>query len=130
VFIYDASGAVEPYARMLLQYAQACVAAGRRVEVLGALNREHGHRLGRGAIVVLLSDGSDHGDPDQLWVELARLGRCAHSLVWLNPLKAHRGNEPLTIGMRTALAHVDHLLAGNSLASLEDLAQLIDDGLE
>jgi uncharacterized protein with von Willebrand factor type A (vWA) domain len=130
VFIYDVSDAMEPYARMLLEYMKACVAAGRRVEVLDALNREHEQRLGRGAIVVLLSDGLDRGDPDRLWVEMARLGRSAHSLVWLNPLEAHRGTEPLTIGVQAALAHVDHLLAGNSLASLEELAQLVDDGLE
>jgi uncharacterized protein len=172
VLVCDVSGSMEPYARMLLQYMQACVAARRRVETfvfgtrltrvtaelrgrdpdraldraataasdwsggtrigeaLATLNREHGRRLGRGAIVVLLSDGWDRGDPGQLSAEMARLGRCAHSLVWLNPLKAHPAYEPLTLGMRAALPHVDHFLAGNSLASLEELAQLMDDGLE
>jgi uncharacterized protein len=122
VFIYDASGAMEPYARMLLQYMQACVAAGRRVEVLDFGTPDwSGRRLVRGAIVVLLSDSLDRGDRDQLWVEMARLGRCARSIVWL---------DPLNIGIPAELAHVDHVLAGNSLASVEELAQLIDDGLE
>jgi uncharacterized protein with von Willebrand factor type A (vWA) domain len=60
---------------------------------------------------------------------MARLSRCAHTLVWLNPLKARPGYEPLTRGMQAALPHVDHFLAGNSIASLEELAALLDGGL-
>jgi uncharacterized protein with von Willebrand factor type A (vWA) domain len=168
VLVCDVSGSMEPYARMLLMYMQACVAARRRVEAfvfgtrltrvtaelrghdpdraleraaqatrdwsggtrigdaIATLNREHGRRLGRGAAVVLLSDGWDRGDPEQLEREIARLARCAHRLVWLNPLKAHPDYEPLTRGMQAALPHVDELLAGNSLASLEKLAQALD----
>ncbi|MBN1530861.1 MAG: VWA domain-containing protein [Thermoleophilaceae bacterium] len=171
VLVCDVSGSMEPYARMLLQYMQACVAARRRVEAfvfgteltrvtadlrgrdpdgaleraaervddwsggtrigasLASLNREHGGRVGRGAIVVVLSDGWDRGDPEQLTAELERLGRCAHRLVWLNPLKAHPDYEPLTVGMRAALPHVDHFLAGNSLRSLEELAVLMEEGM-
>ena len=92
------------------------------------LNRDHGRRIGRGAIVVLLSDGWDRGDPEELAAEMARLQRCAHRLVWLNPLKAHPGYEPLTLGMKAALPHVDHFLAGNSLASLAELADLMEGG--
>jgi uncharacterized protein with von Willebrand factor type A (vWA) domain len=172
VLVCDVSGSMEPYARMLLQYMQACVAARRRVEAfvfgtrltrvtgelagrdpdraldrasvaagdwsggtrigdaLSTLNREHGRRVGRGAIVVLLSDGWDRGDPEQLAAEIARLRHCSHRLIWLNPLKAHPGYEPLTRGMQAALPHVDHFLAGNSLASLADLAELMEGGLE
>jgi uncharacterized protein len=172
VLVCDVSGSMEPYARMLLQYLQACVAARRRVEAfvfgtrltrvtgelagrdpdraldraagaaadwsggtrigdaLATLNREFGRRLGRGAIVVLLSDGWDRGEPRQLGREMARLGRCAYRLIWLNPLKASPDYEPLTRGMQAALPHVDHFLAGNSLASLEELAILMDGGFE
>ena len=172
VLVCDVSGSMEPYARMLLQYMQACVAARRRVEAfvfgtrltrvtgelagrdpdraleraaaaaqdwsggtrigeaLGTLNREHGRRLGRGAIVVLLSDGWDRGEPEVLSVEMERLQRCSHRLVWLNPLKASPDYEPLTRGMQAALPHVDHFLAGNSLASLAELALLLEEGLE
>jgi uncharacterized protein len=171
VLVCDVSGSMEPYARMLLQYMQACVAARRRVEAfvfgtrltrvtdelrgrdpdralmrastaatdwsggtrigeaLATLNREHGRRLGRGAIVVLLSDGWDRGDPEELAHEIARLSRCAHKLIWLNPLKAHPEYEPLTRGMQAALPHVDAFLAGNSLASLDELAELMEGGL-
>jgi uncharacterized protein len=79
--------------------------------------------------VVLLSDGWDRGDPDQLTEEIARLARTAHRLVWLNPLKAHPEYEPLTRGMQAALPHVDAFLAGNSLASLAELAELMEGGL-
>ena len=77
---------------------------------------------------MLLSDGWDRGEPELLAAEIARLARCAHTLVWLNPLKAHPGYEPLTRGMRAALPHVDVFLAGNSLASLEELALLMESG--
>jgi uncharacterized protein with von Willebrand factor type A (vWA) domain len=172
VLVCDVSGSMEPYARMLLQYMQACVAARRRVEAfvfgtrltrvtgelagrdpdraldraagaaedwsggtrigeaLATLNREYGRRVGRGAIVVLLSDGWDRGDPQQLSAEMARLERCAHRLIWLNPLKASPEYEPLTRGMQAALPYVDHFLAGNSLASLEELAILMEGGFE
>ena len=131
VLVCDVSGSMAPYARMLLQYLHASVAARRRVEAfafgtrltritnelsgrdhdraleraaaavtdfsggtrigaaLAELNREHGRRLGRGAVVVILSDGWDRGDPGLLDAEMARLRRSAHRLVWLNPLAAH-----------------------------------------
>jgi uncharacterized protein with von Willebrand factor type A (vWA) domain len=170
VLVCDVSGSMEPYARMLLQYLQAAVAAHRRVEAfafgtrltritrelsgrdpdralqrasaavtdwsggtrigdaIATLNREHGRRLGRGAVVVVLSDGWDRGDPELLGAEMARLGRCAHRVLWLNPLAAHPDYAPLTRGMRAALPHTDHLLAGNSIASLEELAVLLEEG--
>jgi uncharacterized protein with von Willebrand factor type A (vWA) domain len=97
---------------------------------LAELNREHGRRIGRGAVIVLLSDGWDRGEPDLLAAEMARLRRCAHRVLWLNPLAADPRYEPLTRGMQAALPHVDHLLPGNSIASLEALAVLMDEGLE
>jgi uncharacterized protein len=96
---------------------------------LAELNREHGRRIGRGAVIVVLSDGWDRGDPDVLAAEMARLRRCAHRVLWLNPLAADPRYEPLTRGMQAALPHVDHLLPGNSIASLEALASLMEEGL-
>jgi uncharacterized protein len=168
VLIVDVSGSMAPYARMLLMYAQAAVAARRRVEAfalgtrltritgelagrdpdralaraadrvvdlgggtrigaaLGELNRAHGRRIGRGAVVVILSDGWDRGDPEELAAEMARLRRTAHRLVWLNPLAADPRYAPLTRGMRAALPHTDDLLPGNSLASLTALVELLE----
>ncbi len=108
-------------------HAAGDMSGGTRIgDALATLNREHGRRIGRGAVVVILSDGWDRGEPQQLADEMARLNRCAHRLVWLNPLKAHEGYEPLTRGMQAALPYVDHFLAGNSIASLEELAELLE----
>lgn len=93
---------------------------------IGTLNRVHGRQLGRGAVVVILSDGWDRGDPAELAAELARLRRTAHRLVWLNPLKARSGYEPLVRGMAAALPHLDEFLEGHSLRSLEALAELLE----
>jgi uncharacterized protein with von Willebrand factor type A (vWA) domain len=104
---------------------------GTRIgDALAHLNREYARYVGRGAAVVVLSDGWDRGDPILLQMEMERLARCAHSVVWLNPLKASPDYEPLTRGMQAALPHVDHFLAGNSIASLEELAELLEGGLE
>ena len=172
VLVCDISGSMEPYSRMLLQYAHACVRARRRCEAfafgtrltritadlrgrdpdlalsraadavadwsggtrigdaVAELNRAHGRRLGRGAVIVILSDGWDRGDPELLGREIAWLARCAHRLVWLNPLKASRDYEPLTRGMVAALPHVDDFLAGNTLASLEELAARMESGFD
>ncbi len=94
---------------------------------IAELNRVHGRRLGRGSVVVVLSDGWDRGEPEQLAVEMARLRRAAYRLVWLNPLAAHPDYEPLARGMQAAVPHTDRLLAGNSLASLEQLAEILEE---
>ena len=51
-------------------------------------------------MVILLSDGWDRGEPEELAEEMARLARTAHRIVWLNPLAADPRYEPLTRGMR------------------------------
>jgi hypothetical protein len=81
--------------------------------------------LARGAVVVILSDGWDRGDPAVLGDELARLGRVAHRVVWVNPLKASPGYAPLAGGMAAALPHVDEFVEGHSIASLEALAEVV-----
>jgi uncharacterized protein with von Willebrand factor type A (vWA) domain len=105
-------------------------AGGTRIgEALATLNRVHGRRIGRGAVAILLSDGWDRGDPEILAEEMGRLQRTAHSVIWLNPLAADPRYEPLTRGMKAAMPHVDRLLPGNSIASLEMLATLMEDGI-
>ena len=81
--------------------------------------------LARGAVVVILSDGWDRGEPAVLGEQVQRLQRVAHRLVWVNPLKASPGFAPLAKGMAAALPHVDELVEGHSLASLEALAEVI-----
>jgi uncharacterized protein len=79
----------------------------------------------RGAVVVICSDGLDVGEPEVLTAEMARLGRLAHRVVWLNPLKEDPAYEPLARGMRAALPHVDVFLSGHNLASLEAVTRAL-----
>jgi uncharacterized protein with von Willebrand factor type A (vWA) domain len=119
----DHDQAMERAAAAVLDFS-----GGTRIgDALAELNRVHGRRLGRGAVVVILSDGWDRGDQQRLAAEMARLRRSAHRLVWLNPLAAHADYEPLTRGMRAAIPYTDRLLPGNSLASLEELAVILED---
>ena len=116
-----------------LERASAAVvdwSGGTRIgDAIATLNRVHGRRLGRGSVIVILSDGWDRGDPALLGAEMARLRRTAHRTIWLNPLKAAPDYEPLARGMAAALPHTDHFMAGNSLRSLAELAQLLEGGL-
>ncbi|MGH9131570.1 MAG: vWA domain-containing protein [Acidimicrobiales bacterium] len=96
-------------------------------EGVGTFNDTWGVRgMARGAIVVILSDGWDRGDPLALATEMARLHRVAHRVVWVNPLKASPGYAPLARGMAAALPYVDDLVEGHSLGSLESLAEVIE----
>ena len=93
---------------------------------LRQFNDEWGVRgMARGAIVVILSDGWDRGDPAVMAEQMARLHRVAFRVIWVNPLKATPGYAPLAQGMAAALPHVDSFVEGHSLASLEELAALI-----
>ena len=97
---------------------------GTRIgDSLKTFNFEWGQRvLGRGAVVLLISDGWDRGDPLLLKQEIGRLQRSCHRLIWLNPLLGSAAYEPLTRGMQAALPHIDDFLPVHNLASLEDLA--------
>jgi uncharacterized protein with von Willebrand factor type A (vWA) domain len=78
--------------------------------------------LPAGAIVLLISDGWDRGEPDLLAREMARLQRSCRRLIWLNPLLGAPGYQPMTRGMRAALPFVDDFLPAHNLDSLEALA--------
>lgn len=77
------------------------------------------------AVVLLISDGWDRGSPADLKREIAHLQRCAHQLIWLNPLLGSPDYQPLTRGMRAALPHIDRFLPAHNLASLEGLAEIL-----
>jgi uncharacterized protein len=168
VLILDVSGSMSPYARALVQFGYAAMAAGRQVEVfcfgtrLTRVTRtlrtkdpdramheigrtvadwEGGTRIGeslkslldgwsqraglRGAVVVLCSDGLERGDPELLRAQMARLGRLAHKVVWVNPLKGSPRYEPLARGMAAALPSVDVFLSGHNLDSLSELSRTL-----
>jgi uncharacterized protein with von Willebrand factor type A (vWA) domain len=100
---------------------------GTRIgDSLKAYNDAWGRRaLTRGAVVVILSDGCERGDPELIQNEMARLARQAYAVVWVNPLKGHPEYQPLAGGMRAALPYVDRFLPGQNLASLEELAGVL-----
>jgi uncharacterized protein with von Willebrand factor type A (vWA) domain len=81
--------------------------------------------LARGAVVVICSDGWDRGDPELLGTEMERLHRVAERIVWVNPLKATEGYEPLARGMAAALPSVDEFCSGHSFEALLELVEVI-----
>lgn len=93
---------------------------------LQKFNDEWGVRgMARGAIVVILSDGWDRGEPAELATQMQRLARVAHRIVWVNPLRASDGYEPTARGMAAALPFVDDFIDGHSLDSLDHLSRLV-----
>jgi uncharacterized protein with von Willebrand factor type A (vWA) domain len=120
----------EGEAERALERARDCVqdwSGGTRIgEVLSVFNRSWGRRgLARGAIVIVVSDGWDRGDPDQLGRELERLQLQARRLVWVNPRPGTLAAQPLAIGMRTALPHVDDFVPGHDPRAIAGLASVI-----
>ncbi|HEY4026916.1 MAG TPA: VWA domain-containing protein [Candidatus Dormibacteraeota bacterium] len=100
---------------------------GTRIgNAIADFNRRWARRvLGHGAIVIVVSDGWDRGDPELLAAELSRLRRMSHRLIWLNPLLGSSGYEPVTRGMVAALPHTDDFLAAHNLQALDELGGLL-----
>jgi uncharacterized protein with von Willebrand factor type A (vWA) domain len=98
-------------------------------EGLRQFNDDWGARgMARGAVIVILSDGWDRGEPERLASEMARLSRVAHRIVWVNPLKASDGYAPLAQGMAAALPYVDDFIEGHSLGALDRLSSILSSG--
>lgn len=100
-------------------------AGGTRIgEALGQFNVTWSRRvMGHAPVVLLISDGWDRGDPARLSLEMARLQRSCHRLIWLNPLLGSPRYRPLTRGMQAALPWIDDFLPVHNLASLDALAE-------
>lgn len=117
--------------RALRQAAERVVdwSGGTRLgDGLAHFNAEWGVRgMARGAVVVILSDGWDRGDPEELAAQLQRLRRVTYRIVWVNPLKVTPGYAPLARGMAAALPFVDRFVEGHSIAALEELAEILDE---
>jgi uncharacterized protein len=95
-------------------------------DTLRDYNDEWGMKgISRGAVVVILSDGWERGDPTVIADQMARLSRVAYKVVWVNPLKASPGYAPLARGMAAALPYIDEFIDGHNLNALEDLVQVI-----
>ena len=81
--------------------------------------------LGTGAVVVLVTDGLERGDPQQLAQEMQRLHLSSRRLIWVNPLLRWDGFAPKAGGIRAMLPHVDSLRAGHSLESFAALTEAL-----
>jgi hypothetical protein len=115
------SDALEQVARKVPDWS-----GGTRIgDALASFNRNWSRRIGGGPIALVVSDGWDTGDPAQLALEMRRLGRSVHRVIWLNPLAGHEGFTPEARGMAAALPFVDDLLAGGTARNLVDLVDLL-----
>jgi uncharacterized protein len=101
--------------------------SGTRIgDALKAFNDRHGRRgMARGAVVVILSDGWERGDPVLVGREMARLGRLAHRIVWVNPRLSATAFSVRAGGMVAALPHCDALVSGHSFSALGEVVQAI-----
>jgi uncharacterized protein with von Willebrand factor type A (vWA) domain len=88
---------------------------------LKTFNTEWLRRIDRRTIVIILSDGWDTGEPDQLREALFNLKKRAGRLIWLNPLLGSSSYQPLTRGMQAALPFIDVLAPAHNLVSLRAL---------
>jgi uncharacterized protein with von Willebrand factor type A (vWA) domain len=100
---------------------------GTRIgQCIETFNREWSRRVtGQGAVVLVITDGLDRDDPDRLARQMERLHLSSRRLIWLNPLLRWEGFAPKARGIAAMLPHVDSFRAGHSIASLEELAQVI-----
>ena len=100
---------------------------GTRIgHALREFNRRYaGLGLARGAVVIIVSDGWDRGGPDLLVCELERLRLQCRRLAWVNPRPGTLHDQPLAIGMRAALPHVDDFIPGHDPRAARNLATLI-----
>ena len=81
-------------------------------------------RLGRGAIVVICSDGLDQGEPQALDKAMQTLSRLAHKVIWVNPHKGDNEDyKPNTIGMMIADPYIDRIFSGHNYKSIEEFAR-------
>jgi uncharacterized protein with von Willebrand factor type A (vWA) domain len=96
---------------------------GTRIgESLAEFNNSYGRRgMARGAVVVVISDGWDTGDPAVLSREMERLSRVAHRIIWVNPRTQSPEYQPLAGGMAAAWPYCDAVVSAHSLNALDDL---------
>lgn len=95
-------------------------------EVLGAFMDRWGRRgMARGAVVVVFSDGWERAQPEVLGEQMRRLSAVAHRVMWVNPHRGKTGYAPVQSGIVAALPHVDDFVAGHSMATFEDVLEVV-----
>ena len=101
--------------------------SGTRIgDALKSFNDRHGRRgMARGAVVVILSDGWERGDPMLVGREMGRLARLAHRIIWVNPRMSASAFTVRAGGMVAALPHCDALVSGHSFDALGEVVDAI-----
>jgi uncharacterized protein with von Willebrand factor type A (vWA) domain len=101
--------------------------SGTRIgDALKQFNDRHGRRgMARGAVVVILSDGWERGDPEDVRVQMQRLSRLAHRIVWVNPRVSAREFAARAGGMTAALPYCDAFVSGHSFRALGEVVDAI-----
>jgi hypothetical protein len=98
----------------------------RLAEGLHAFLDRWGRRgMARGAVVVLFSDGWEREAPEALGEQMRQLHRLAHRVVWVNPHRGKAGYEPVQRGILAALPHIDDFVAGHSMATFEEVLEVV-----
>ena len=82
-------------------------------------------RVDSRTVVVVISDGWERGDVEQLRRVMASLSRRAYKIIWLNPLLGGRDYQPVARGMAAALPYIDHFLPAHNLDSLARVARTL-----
>ena len=93
---------------------------------IGAAVKEFNDRYGcrgmaRGAVVLIISDGWETGEPELLGAQMARLSRVAHRIVWANPRTQSPRYRPEVGGMAAAWPYCDAIVSAHNLDALDDL---------
>jgi len=95
---------------------------------LKEFNDSYGRRgMARGAVVLIISDGWDTGDPEQVREEMRRLSLVAFRIVWMNPRTKSSAYQPLAGGMAAAWPYCDAVVSGHSLQAVDQLAAALAD---
>src|SRR4029450_2250203 len=89
------------------------------------LDRYGARGVARGAVVLIISDGGETGDPAVLGEQMARLSRLAHRIVWANPRTASPRYQPLVAGMAAAWPYCDQVVSAHSLWALDQLLEAL-----
>jgi uncharacterized protein len=95
---------------------------------LAEFNDSYGRRgMARGAVVLIVSDGWDTGDPDLVRREMERLSLVAFRIVWVNPRTKNAGFQPLAGGMAAAWPHCDAVVSAHTVQALDQLTAALAD---
>lgn len=110
-------------AREKLALLSAGWSGGTRIgQCLRLFNRDYGRRIVNSrSLVMIVSDGYDTGEPEELVQQLQELKQRARKIVWLNPLLGRVGYEPTACGMQAALPLLDLFASAHNLESLLQL---------